>query len=367
MKKLIALLLAVCMMFALAACSTPADDGGAADDGGSDVENNDAGNTADDGADDSNAGGAAGEYKLGMGVELNNEQSTDGNAQIDATVATVVLDGDGKIVACRIDCAQDKMNVEDGEVDTEATFKTKRELKEDYGMVAYSDATLEWYQQAEAFEAYCEGKTIDEVQSTETTTNDHGYTVAADETLHASCSIDIVDFVSAVVKAGNDAKGVSFTSDGSFTLGLAAISTAEESTPATDDEDGVVKMYTEFGATVVGSDGKIVAAITDATQPQITINVDGEIVDFTYNGTKRELGPDYGMVEYGSAIAEWDAQAQAYADYTVGKTAEEVRALETTENDHGYKVTTDETLYASCTMQVTGMQAVLAQAAETAR
>ncbi len=363
MKKLIALLLAVCMMFALAACSAPADNGdnNAADGDNANVDNN--------GGEDNNNNdaAAAGEYKLGMGVELNNDQSSDGNAQIDATVATVVLDGEGRIVACRIDCAQNKMNVEDGEVDTEASYKTKRELKEDYGMVAYSDATLEWYQQAEAFEAYCEGKTADEVKNTETTTNDHGYTVAADETLHASCSIDITEFISAVSKACNDAKGVSFTSDGSFTLGLAAISTADESTPATADEDGVVKMYTEFGATVVGADGKIVAAITDATQPKININTDGEITGFEYKGTKRELGPDYGMVDYGNAIAEWDAQAQAFADYTVGKTAAEVRALETTENDHGYQVTADEALYASCTMQVTGMQAVLAQAAEYAR
>ncbi|MEI3062436.1 MAG: hypothetical protein V8S72_05625 [Oscillospiraceae bacterium] len=73
------------------------------------------------------------------------------------------------------------------------------------------------------------------------------------------------------------------------------------------------------------------------------------------------------MVAYGNAIAEWDAQAQAFANYTVGKTADEVRAIETTQNDDGYSVTADETLYASCTMQITGMMAVLAQAADYAR
>ena len=158
-----------------------------------------------------------------------------------------------------------------------------------------------------------------------------------------------------------------FKASGELKLGLAAITTAAESTPATDTDPAAVKMYTDFGATVVGADGKILAAITDSIQPVVNADKEGKIVDSTFKGTKRELGSDYGMVAYGNAIAEWDAQAQAFANYTVGKTADEVRAIETTQNDHGYSVTADETLYASCTMQITGMMAVLAQAADYAR
>ena len=95
--------------------------------------------------------------------------------------------------------------------------------------------------------------------------------------------------------------------------------------------------------------------------------MDGAIVEASYKGTKRELGPDYGMVAYGAAIAEWDAQSAAFSAYTVGKTAAEVRAIETKENDHGYIVPADETLYASCTMQITGMMEVIARAADYAR
>lgn len=334
MKKLISIVLVVCMALALVAC---------------------------------NGSGKEAEYKLGMGVTVSLDTSDTGNAQVDATVATVVLDADGKIVACRLDCAQSKMDVKDGAVDTKKTFKSKVELKEDYGMVQYSDATLEWYEQAENFEKYVTGKTAAEVKATKTTVNDHGYNVAADETLHASCSIDIVDFLSAVDKACNDAKGSSFKAKGTdFKLGLACITHAEESTAATDDAEGVVKMYTEFGATVVGADGKILCAIEDEIQPQIGINKAGEITKKEFKGTKRELGSDYGMVQYGSSIAEWDAQSKAFTDYTVGKTAAEVRALETKKNDHGYNVTTDETLSASCTIQITGMMAVIAQAADYA-
>jgi len=330
MKKFLALILMVCMMFTMTAFAAEA------------------------------------EYKLGLGVVVDLESSDTENAQVDATFATVVLDAEGKIVLCRIDCAQNKMDVSDGEVDTEAEFQTKREKLEGYGMVAYGGATYEWYQQAEAFEAYVVGKTGEEVAAMETTVNDHGYNVTADETLYATCSIDITDFIEAVSKACADAKGQTFTASEGFTLGTAAISTAEESTEVTDDDDAVVKMYSEFGAVVV-ADGKIICAITDAIQPKISVDEDGEITETEFKGTKRELGEAYGMVAYGNAIAEWDAQAQAFANYTVGKTAEEVAAVETVENDHGYNVTADETLYASCTMDITGMAAVLSLAAEYAR
>ena len=126
-------------------------------------------------------------------------------------------------------------------------------------------------------------------------------------------------------------------------------------------------MYTEYAAAVVGKDGKILAALTDATQPKITADKNGQITGAEFKGTKRELGADYGMVAYGSAIAEWDAQAKAFADYTVGKTAAEVAGIETTVNDSGHNVTTDETLLASCTMDVSGMIAVIALAANYAR
>ena len=171
------------------------------------------------------------------------------------------------------------------------------------------------------------------------------------------------------MKACNDEKGSTFPAvPGSFTLGVSAISTSTESVSAADSEDGnaMVKMYTEFGAAAVDADGKILAALTDAIQPKITVSAEGEIVSKDYTATKRELGDDYNMVKYGNAIAEWDAQAKAFADYTVGMTADEVSAMETTEHN-GHDVTVDETLFASCTMDITGMRATIATAANNAR
>ena len=308
---------------------------------------------------------ASAEYKLGMGVSLSTDSSKENNAQVDATVAAVVTDKDGKIVACRLDVAQSKMDVTGGAVDAAKTFKTKMELGDDYGMVAYGNAIAEWYDQAKAFESYVVGKTAAEVEGLETVVNDSGHNVSTDEALLAGCTMDITAFKAAVVKACNDEKGATFTGK-DFTLGVAAITAADESTAATDSDDAVVKMYTEYAAAVVGKDGKILAALTDATQPKITADKNGQITGADFKGTKRELGADYGMVAYGNAIAEWDAQAKAFADYTVGKTAAEVAGIETVESN-GHNVTTDETLYASCTMDISGMIAVIALAANYAR
>ena len=330
MKKFVAFLLLACMMLSLAAC-----------------------------------GSSGSEYKLGMGVDLSTDSSKENNAQVDATVAAVVTDKDGKIVACRLDVAQSKMDVTGGAVDAAKTFQTKMELGDDYGMVAYGNAIAEWYDQAKAFESYVVGKTAAEVEGIETVLNETGHNVATDEALLAGCTMDITAFKAAVVKACNDEKGATFTGK-DFTLGVAAITAADESTAATDSDDAEVKMYTEYAAAVVGQDGKILAALTDATQPKITADKNGQITGADFKGTKRELGADYGMVAYGNAIAEWDAQAKAFADYTVGKTAAEVAGIETVESN-GHNVTTDETLYASCTMDISGMIAVIALAANYAR
>lgn len=359
MKKVISVLLLACMLLTLTACGSqpaaPATDP-----------------TAEPAAEATEAPAAEtaeAEYKLGMGVSVSLDSSDTNKAQVDATVATVVTDSEGKIVLCRIDCAQNKMDVTGGQVDTAATYTTKRDLKYDYNMVKYSNATLEWFEQVENLEKWVVGKTADEIKNIETRVNEEGYNVAVDEELFASCSISLEAFQEAIVKACNDEKGSTFTAvPGSFTLGVSAISNSTESVSAADSEDGnaMVKMYTEFGAAAVGSDGKILAALTDAIQPKITVSAEGEIVSKDYTATKRELGDDYNMVKYGNAIAEWDAQAKAFADYTVGMTADEVSAMETTEHN-GHDVTVDETLFASCTMDITGMRATIATAANNAR
>ena len=318
------------------------------------------------------------DYKLGMGVVVSMDSSKTGLAQVDATVATVVTDADGKIVACRIDVAQNKMTVTDGAVDTAATFKTKMELGDEYGMAPVkidndgNGVTKEWYEQAKAFESYVVGKTVAEVEAIKTQ-EANGHQIAVDQALlDAGCSMQITDFIAAVVKACKDEQGMSFKTASEFTLGVAATTTAADSTAATAEANGTVKMYTDFAATVV-VDGKIVAAINDAIQPNITVNAAGEIVEKAYKATKRELKDEYGMAPVkidndGNGVTkEWFEQSAEFSKFVVGKTADEVAALETKEAN-GHQIAVDQALLdAGCSIQITAIKAVVAKAVKNAR
>ena len=322
-------------------------------------------------------------YKLGMGIVVNMDSSATGNAQVDATVATVVTDADGKIVACRLDCAQNKMAIADGAFDKTKAFETKMELGDRYGMGGkpYSPdndgdgRVLEWDAQAKAFEAYAVGKTAAQIDAMETQ-EVNGHWISTDkELLAAGCTIQIGDFCDAVVKACNDEQGMTFKTAKAFTLGVAAKTTAEDST-ATD-----VKMYTDFAASAV-IDGKIVASLNDAIQPVITINENNEIVNKKFTATKRELKEDYNMAKYGASqdnngdgkVLEWYKQSAAFSNFVVGKTAAQVADMATQilDDSHGstagYVISADaDLLAAGCTIQITAIKAVVAQSVTNAR
>lgn len=347
MKKIIALALLACLMLSMVAC------------GGGEPAKKEA------------------EYKLGMGVVVSMDSSKTENAQVDATVATVVLDKDGKIVACRIDVAQNKMAVVGGAVDTAKTFETKMELGDRYGMAGKVDndkngVMKEWYEQTKAFEAYVVGKTAAEVNSIETQ-EAGGHMIAVDKALlDAGCSMQITDFMAAVVKACNDEQAQTFKTADEFKLGVAAKTAAADSKAATADADGLVAMYTDFGAAVVGADGKILAALTDAIQPKIAINTLGEIVDKTFKDTKRVLKSGYGMEgkvdnNGDGVMKEWFEQADAYAKYAVGKTGAELKGMETELVNNHYISKDKALLDAGCTIQVTGLNAVVGAACDYAR
>jgi hypothetical protein len=131
-------------------------------------------------------------------------------------------------------------------------------------------------------------------------------------------------------------------------------------------------MYSDFGAAVVGADGKILAALNDATQPKIAIDTNGAIVEAAFKGTKRELGSEYGMEgkvdnDGNGVMKEWDAQSAAFSAFCAGKTAAEVAGLQTQEAG-GHLIAVDTALLeAGCSMQITGMMAAISQAATYAR
>ena len=326
---------------------------------------------------------ALGDYKLGLGTVISLDSSATETAQIDGTIAAVVLDKDGKIVLCRIDAIQNKIPVADGFIEMPSAFKTKMELGNDYGMAGspYSsdnngDGVIkEWFEQAKAFEAYVVGMTVAQVEAIELQEANNHIIAKDDALLNAGCTIQITDFIAAVAKACKDDQAVSFQSAGNFTLGVAANSYNDSSKDAEDEEtDGVVQVYSDIAASVV-ENGKIVATLNDAVQPKVSFNIAGEITKKDFKGTKRELKENYGMSTSpyspdnngDGTVKEWYIQSAAFSAYVVGKTGAEVKALETKEVN-AHQISTDEALLnAGCTIQITGIKAVVGKSVDNAR
>ena len=83
------------------------------------------------------------------------------------------------------------------------------------------------------------------------------------------------------------------------------------------------------------------------TDPAGVVLTNTNVVDNSIT-TKLELGKNYNMVTFGNAIAEVDAQIEAFADWTVGKTVEEVKSL--VAKEHGYGVAPHADLASSVTI-----------------
>jgi len=273
------------------------------------------------------------DYTLGIGAAVTND-----DFKVTTTVASVVLDADGKVVICRLDAVDVKpaVDAESGALTIEAAYATKREQGDNYKMVTYGGAKAEWYKQAEYFETAVVGKTADEIGAVKT----------GDAELTAGCTIDVTDFVKATVAACKSEHKVAFKTAAELTVGLSVIAGAE------DKEDSV--KYTADAAVAVVADGKVIAAVIDSLEATVELNDEGNVSSFSYKGTKLEQGDNYGMVAYGGASAEWYVQAQNFANTAVGKAPADVAGLAT----EGV---------AGCTIGVEGYHKALVKAAEGVR
>jgi hypothetical protein len=111
-----------------------------------------------------------------------------GTIQLDADITALTRNGD-KITSCYIDSLQAKISIDAaGQITTDLTaaMKTKNELGENYGMVAWGNAKAEWNQQAASFAQYITGKSAADVAGiavAETTKPADGSDLAASVTI----------------------------------------------------------------------------------------------------------------------------------------------------------------------------------------
>ena len=116
-------------------------------------------------------------------------------------------------------------------------------------------------------------------------------------------------------------------SEGAVKTGLAVITNIADSTSATAEAAGAAKYDITVAAVTVDDAGVITACSIDSIPATVNFDTTGAITsDLTAEiRTKDEQGADYGMVAWGGAIAEWDEQVAAVANYAVGKTIDELK------------------------------------------
>ena len=139
-------------------------------------------------------------------------------------------------------------------------------------------------------------------------------------------------------------------SEGAVKTGLAVITTAADSTSATAEAAGAVKLDSTLVAVTVDDEGIITSCIIDSIPATVNVDATGAITSDLAAAvpTKNELGENYGMVAWGGAIAEWDAQVAALCSYAVGKTVEQLKngAIdETGKAPEGSELASSATIY----------------------
>ncbi len=286
-------------------------------------------------------------YKIGLGIVSKIALSEENKAGYDATLAAVVTDDNGKIVACKIDALQNSIGISNGVIDTTNTeFMTKRELGDNYGMRKASPIGKEWYEQADYFADYVIGMTVSDVNAIDTKQKD--------DIISAGCTIDISDFVKAIVKGAEDADARAFKST-EYNVGIGVDSSLSPQSTDAQDGEGLVKFDVNISTVVTDNEGKILTLITDSVEPEIKISTSGTIDNKEKEvSTKRELREDYGMKKYSGIGKEWFEQANAFDDYTAGLDIDGVKSIKTVE-ENGSQKAEDEYLRSGCTIAVDGL------------
>ena len=274
---------------------------------------------------------------LGLGVVVSTSSS---KAEISVTAAAVTFKANGRIGKCEIDTLSTSASMKNGVFTIPTSFKTKGELGDDYNMVTYGNSRAEWYEQRDAFCEFVVGKTVDQVRTAIDTTGK-----GTDPALTSTCTINVSDFLSALVRAEKNAKECNAKSGDELRL---AFYTTDNGS-SLGENGGKYGINCNVGAFTV-NDGKVTAAAIDTADVSVSLKADGTpTASQAQQLTKRQKGDSYGMYgsAWGSTLAEWYTQVDAFEAFICGKTEAEILGLE----GEGGK-TNNEDLKASCTIAI---------------
>ena len=200
MKKLLAMILCLVMVLALAACNN------------GNPNNGDNSNGSENGGTPAAPGPNGTTTRIGLGMAVDSavspaEDDDDGRAEAAVTTCALLLDQEGKILSVTFDCVEAAASYNtSGNVTWPDTYKSKKELGYDYGLKKYSSIGKEWFEQVNALEAYCIGKTVSDVSSMQMKEENGKQEIPAAAELTSSCTISCDQFIDALKKAEMNVK-----------------------------------------------------------------------------------------------------------------------------------------------------------------
>lgn len=265
-----------------------------------------------------------------------------------STVAGALVDEDGKVIDVKVDVMQIDADLEknDGIV---TKLKTRKELGDNYELKSESETGKKWYEQIEALEDFCKGKTADEISES----FNYFSGITTDEKLLSSCDINVGTEVKAITQAVIGAKSLNADDSNQLKLAITA-----ENVENTDEDKEILEYRMQYAAVTVDKKGVITSCLIDESEGSCTI-IDGEYKEFPgiYN-TKKQLGIQYGLKSDSSINMEWYEEAKSLESFASGKTAEELIACVSSEDN----TASDADLKSVCTIEINELVANLVKA-----
>ncbi len=208
-----------------------------------------------------------------LGETKDSIEGNDGKSKTTVTVATVLLDNEGRIKDCAIDAIDIEAKfTQNGEAQDLGELKSKYQLGDAYGMKKYGNAKGEWYQEVNSLIDVIKGKKITDVKAL-VATNGKGNDAVTD----AGCTIEITDIVMAVEKACNNAKEIEAKQDGRLKIDFSAKQTKKEN--ATDNNFGEVKVDVSYKAKLLDKSGKEIKNYGDSLDISAKFDNKGKNID----------------------------------------------------------------------------------------
>ncbi len=143
-------------------------------------------------------------------------------------------------------------------------------------------------------------------------------------------------------------------------MGIGITAEISEIKNADGETNGSADSVATFAAVLLDKDGKIVKCAIDTANNALAFTSEGKAVAAGELLTKGEKGDNYGMKAYGGAKKEWYEQKDAFISVVIGKTIDEVKALE--KDGKG----TEEVVNAGCTIKVSEFIPALEEAVKNA-